>query len=113
VVGGISGFLAGALGTGGPPLVAYYQLQGIDKSAFRVNLITIFLIISLVRLPCYAMAGLLDATRLRATLLLLPASLLGAWIGARLHLHLNENTFRRAVGLAVSLLGILTLAIRL
>ncbi len=36
-----------------------------------------------------------------------------ACAGSRLHLHINESTFRRAVGIVVSLPGILTLTIEL
>ena len=60
-VGLSSGLLTGLFGTGGPPLVLYYQLSGADKAAFRGNLMAIFLLMTLVRVPSYAGMGLITA----------------------------------------------------
>ena len=45
-VGLLSGILTGLFGTGGPPLVLYYQLGGSDKTAFRGHLMAIFLLMA-------------------------------------------------------------------
>lgn len=106
-VGLVSGLLTGLFGTGGPPLVLYYQLAGIDKAAFRGNLMAIFLFMSLVRLPSYAGLGLITAERVTSSLLVLPAVLTGAWLGHRLQLRIDERTFRRMVSIALLVLGVL------
>ncbi|MBW2459733.1 MAG: sulfite exporter TauE/SafE family protein, partial [Deltaproteobacteria bacterium] len=101
----LAGVLAGTFGTGGPPLILYYQLSGVDKSAFRANLMAIFLVITCVRVPTYAVAGLITSERLLAALMMLPAVLLGAYLGNRIHVRLSEQAFRRAVCVALMLIG--------
>lgn len=109
-VGLLSGLLTGLFGTGGPPLVVYYQLGGAEKSAFRGNLMAIFLLMTLIRVPSYAGLGLITAERLWSSVLVLPAVLAGAWIGHRIHLRIDQLTFRRLVAAALVALGVLLLA---
>ena len=108
-VGLASGLLTGLFGTGGPPLVLYYQLAGIDKAAFRGNLMAIFLFMTLIRVPSYAGLGLITPERLWSSLMVLPAVIVGAWFGNRLHLQIEELTFRRLVAGALLALGALLL----
>ena len=109
-VGVISGVLTGLFGTGGPPLILYYQLQGVDKAAFRGNLMAIFLLMTAVRVPSYAVFGLITAPRMWSALAVMPAVLLGALIGNSIHLRIEETTFRRLVSAALLLIGLLLLA---
>lgn len=109
LVGMLSGLLSGALGTGGPPLVLYFKLSGADKAAFRGNLMAVFLLLTLVRWPSYALAGLITGPRLAAAALLLPAVLLGAVAGHRLQLDLPEARFRRLISVALVALGVVLL----
>lgn len=108
-VGAISGVLTGLFGTGGPPLILYYQLSGVDKAAFRGNLMAIFLLMTTVRVPSYAVFGLITGPRLWSALFVLPAVVLGAVIGNSIHLHIEESTFRRLVSAALVGIGLLLL----
>jgi hypothetical protein len=108
-VGLVSGVLAGMLGTGGPPLILYYRLAGVDKATFRGNLMAIFLVITLVRLPTYALTGFITPERLVSAALVFPAVLGGAAIGNYVHLTIRELTFQRLVAVALVLLGVLLL----
>jgi len=109
-VGLLSGVLTGLFGTGGPPLIFYYQLRGADKSAFRGTLMAIFLLMTVVRVPSYAVFGLITAPRLWSSLALVPAAILGAFVGNRIHLRIDEATFRRLVSLGLVAIGIMLLA---
>jgi len=109
-LGLVSGVLGGLFGTGGPPLILYYQLSGLDKAAFRRSLMAIFLFVTIVRLPAYAASGLLTAPRLWSGLLVLPASLLGLWVGHHIHIQLSEGAFKRLVSIALIVIGGLLLA---
>jgi uncharacterized membrane protein YfcA len=104
-VGLTSGVLTGLFGTGGPPLVVYYRLSGVAKAAFRGNLMAIFLLKTFVRVPAYAASELITLPRLGASLSVLPAVLLGAWLGHRVHLEITESRFRRLVGIALLAIG--------
>lgn len=108
-VGAVSGVLGGLFGTGGPPLIFYYQLRGIEKAVFRGNLMAIFLLVTFVRVPSYAFAGLITGPRLASAAVVLPAVLLGTWIGHRVHLELDESTFRRLVSIVLILIGVMLL----
>lgn len=108
-VGVVSGLLTGLFGTGGPPLVLYYQLGGADKRTFRGHLMAIFLLMTIVRVPSYAAFGLITPTRMWSAAIVLPAVLVGAVIGNRIHLELGEETFRRLVSAALVVIGILLL----
>jgi uncharacterized membrane protein YfcA len=104
-VGLASGLLTGLFGTGGPPLIVWYHLNAADKAAFRANLMTIFLLMAFVRVPSYALGGLITPTRLWSTLTVMPAVLCGAWLGHRLHIRISEVVFRRLVSGLLTVLG--------
>lgn len=109
VAGGIGGLLAGMFGTGGPPLILFYRLAGLDKTTFRGNLMAIFLVVTLVRLPSYGLAGLITTERLWSAALALPAVLLGTLLGNSIHLRIRELTFQRLVAVALVAIGALLL----
>jgi len=104
-VGLVSGGLFGALGVGGPPLVVYHRLQGLPKSVFRGQLLSLFLLVSLARLPAYAAMHLIGSAHLLAALALAPAVAAGAFLGERLHHRLDERNFHRLAGVLLVALG--------
>lgn len=108
-VGLVSGILTGLFGTGGPPLILYYQLSGADKTTFRGHLMTVFLLMTTVRVPSYAVFGLITAPRMWSALAVLPAVILGALIGNSIHLRIEEATFRRLVSAALLVIGLMLL----
>jgi len=105
----VSGLLTGLFGTGGPPLIIWYHLAAADKSTFRANLMTIFLLMTAVRVPSYLAGGLVTGPRLWSSLLVMPAVLFGAWLGHRLHVQISERTFRRLVSILLAVLGAMLL----
>ena len=105
----VSGTLTGLFGTGGPPLIIWYHLSTGTKAAFRGNLMTIFLLMTLVRVPSYLTAGLITPPRLWSMVTVLPAVFLGAWIGNRLHLSISEARFRLLVSVLLAAIGVMLL----
>ena len=103
----MAGVLGGMFGTSGPPLILYYRLAGLKKAAFRGNLMAIFLVVTLVRLPTYGAMGLITTERLWSALAVAPAVLLGAVIGHKVHLEIEEQTFQRLVALALLAIGVM------
>ena len=104
-----SGVLNGLFGAGGPPVIIWYHLTAPNKAAFRGSLMTLFLLMGLVRVPVYAVGGLVTPARLASMAAVLPAVLLGAWIGDRIHIRLGEAAFRRLVAGVLAVLGALLL----
>ena len=105
----LSGLLTGLFGTGGPPLIVYYHLAGLDKSGFRGNLMAVFVAMTLLRVVNYSAQGLITPERLWSGLAVLPASLLGAWLGQRIHVQISEPVFRRLVSGLLGVIGALLL----
>jgi uncharacterized membrane protein YfcA len=105
----LSGLLTGLFGTGGPPLIVFYHLAGLDKGAFRGNLMAVFVAMTLLRVVNYSAQGLITAERLWSGLAVLPAALLGAWLGQRGHVQLPERVFRRLVSGLLGVIGLLLL----
>jgi len=105
----VSGLLTGLFGTGGPPLIVFYHLAGLDKGGFRGNLMAIFVAMTLLRVVNYSAQGLITEERLWSGLAVLPASLLGAWLGQRVHVQLAEAVFRRLVSGLLGVIGLLLL----
>lgn len=108
----LAGVLTGLFGTGGPPVIIWYQLSAASKAAFRGNLMAIFLMMTLVRVPSYVLGGLVTPVRLASTAAVLPAVLGGAWLGHRLHIRISERLFRRLVSLLLGVIGAMLLVRR-
>lgn len=105
----LSGLLTGMFGTGGPPLIVWYHLAAPHKAAFRANLMTLFLLMTIVRVPSYAAAGLINPARVYSMVAVLPFVFAGAWAGHRLHLEVSEVWFRRLVSGLLVVLGVMQL----
>jgi uncharacterized membrane protein YfcA len=109
VVGIVSG-LANAPGMGGLPVAAFFAAQTISAATFRATLIAYFPLLDLYSAPLYWWHGLVTWDTLAASLIALPLSFLGNWLGSRHFLNTDPQDFRRfAIGLLAGLacLGLL------
>ncbi|MFC3086664.1 sulfite exporter TauE/SafE family protein [Tabrizicola soli] len=103
VAGVVSG-LANAPGMGGLPLAAFFAAQPMPAAVFRATLIAFFPLLDLYSAPLYWLAGLVGWDTLRASLLALPVTLLGNWLGGRHFFGTDPQDFRRfAIGLLAGL----------
>jgi uncharacterized protein len=109
LVGILAGLLDGMFGTGGPPLVFYYQLSGMKKEAFRGHLMTFFLLMTFVRYPSYALSGLITPARFLSAVYIFPVVLLGIWLGNRIHIQFSEKRFRKMISFGLIIIGIILL----
>jgi uncharacterized membrane protein YfcA len=101
---GILGGLVGTVfGTGGPFYAIYFNVRGLDKSAFRATFATNFLIDGGLRLAAYAVAGLLGWATLACVVASLPLVAAGLYAGSRVYLGLSPRAFVRL--LSVILVG--------
>ena len=80
------------------------------KGRIRGNLMGIFLLVTLMRLPSYAFMGMITEERMLSALAVFPAVAVGALLGDRIHLNLKESTFQRLVAAALTVIGVLLLA---
>ena len=109
LIGILSGLLSGMFGTGGPPLIFYYQLSGMRKQAFRGHLMAIFFIMALVRYTAYSFSGLITTPRFISAIYVFPAILLGIWLGNSIHLQISEKGFRKMISIALIIIGMILL----
>jgi uncharacterized membrane protein YfcA len=95
IVGIISGVLAGMYGISAF-LVAYISRTSADRSQFRANLCSLFLVDNIFRLFWYSAAGILTMDIIRFTIFLAPAVVLGMYFGTKVDTGLKEETVRKA-----------------
>jgi uncharacterized membrane protein YfcA len=110
LVGMLSGLLGGLYGISGPPLIVYFKSRRLDKAAFRVALLSIFLVMSLMRVVTYSALHLYTVAVLVSCAWSLPFSLAGLYLGGKAHHHLPERLFRRVTSGVLLLSGLLLLA---
>lgn len=101
---GIVSGLANAPGMGGLPIAAYFAAQPMPANVFRATLIAYFPLLDLYSAPLYWVAGLVSWDTLWASLVALPLTFLGNWLGSRHFLSTDPQEFRRfAIGLLAAL----------
>lgn len=97
--GGFFGSLVGAMfGTGGPFYVFYFQLQQLDKSAFRATCAAVFLIDGLIRAVGFTFSGFYTSTVLLSILYALPIMFLSMYLGNHIHTNISQRSFQKSIG---------------
>ena len=92
VMSGFTSFIAHA---GGPPLMFYLLPLKLDRMTFTSTTVYFFGIINLIKLPFFAVLGLLSADNLAISAALAPVALIGVVIGTWLLKVMNEQLFYR------------------
>lgn len=101
---GVASGIANAPGMAGLPVVAFFAAQPMAPAVFRATLIAYFPILDLYSGPVYWYYGLVSWDTLWASLIALPLTVTGNWIGGRHFFGAAPQDFRR---FAIVLLGAL------
>ncbi|RKF13324.1 sulfite exporter TauE/SafE family protein [Alginatibacterium sediminis] len=105
---GIAGFLSGFMGTtssiGGPPMALLLQHQKAEY--LRANLSAFFVFSCVMSLLVLAPIGHLNFTHLKLAAPLLPAVLLGAWVGRRFASRIPREQVRTLTMLVCFISGV-------
>jgi uncharacterized membrane protein YfcA len=104
--GGFGGFAGTLFGTGGPFYVAYLQLRGLDKSAFRATFATLYLIDGGNRLFGYLAIGLINSEVLTYSAVFLPVMAISLYAGGHVHVKIGPDAFKRGISLLLVVSGI-------
>jgi len=107
VVGVLSGVAGGMFGTSGPPLVVYVDHFAKDKTAFRAQLVVLFLFNNLFRAPLYVKYSIMTIDSVKSALWMLPAICVGLFIGTKMHFQVSEKAFGRAIAAMLVVSGLL------
>ncbi|MEI2778208.1 MAG: sulfite exporter TauE/SafE family protein [Tetrasphaera sp.] len=108
--GTAAGFTTMTANAAGAVMALYLSAAGIDKRRFVGTNAWFFLIVNLTKVPFSVGLGLMHWTDLGRALLLAPAILAGAWLGAATIKRISQAHFDAAVLLASALAAVILLA---
>ncbi|MBU2583458.1 MAG: sulfite exporter TauE/SafE family protein [Alphaproteobacteria bacterium] len=100
------GFLGGFAGIPGPVPLIFLQLRGGPREDQRARYLPYSLVMLCVGCVAFAFSGHLDWNVAALAGLCIPATLLGAVIGSRVFLGLDEEQFRKFLGAFLLLAGL-------
>jgi uncharacterized membrane protein YfcA len=109
-VGLASGLLGGSIGTSGPPVILFLANQGMEKQAFRANLIGYFTVLSVVTVAALSVEGVITTSTIQFVLISVPGMAIGALTGVALAGRVKEKLFRRIALSIVAAAGVLSIA---
>ena len=104
--GFFAGILGGAFNCSGPPTVLYSTLRAWDKGTIVGTLQAFFLVQGLLTTAGFIYTGLITVESLTWNGQMIPAVLIGLWVGNLLHDRVDQAMFRRVVLVALTLMGV-------
>lgn len=97
LAGTVAGFSSALAHTGGPPVSIYLLLQKVTPAVFIATSALFFGILNWIKVPYYFYAGLFDWQQLIRIAWIMPLVPLGVWIGKRLSLRIDRQTFENII----------------
>lgn len=97
VCGFIAGWINGAIGTGGPPIVIYLNELGIDKEQFRASILLFLVSSNVTRIVLSSALGLVTDEVLTFALYAAPVTLFAILCGQRLHATVPQRVYNAVV----------------
>ena len=110
-VGATSGLLNASTGLAGPPVVLFFANQGVDPREFRATIVGHFIVLNIVAIPAYILAGIFTRDQMLFASTLLPAALAGAGAGIGLARFVSQRLFMRIALALVLFAGIGSVAV--
>jgi len=105
VAGFFSGIFGGMFTTDGPPLAIYFGNK-FKKQSFRATLNVIFVLNAVWINFLYIIRGVTTIETAKYALWLLPALILGMFVGSKLHFKINEVMFKRILAGILFVVGV-------
>lgn len=107
--GWVAGFMGGAAGLAGPPVILYYLASNLRPEQMRANLMIFFFCFNLAMLVITGVMGRLDLTALMIGALLLVPFALANLAGAAFFRPGNERVYRAVAYVLIAAAGLLGL----
>lgn len=104
--GGLSGFLAGLIGTGGAIRGAFLTAFGLSKEKYIATAAAIALAVDLTRIPVYFAGGFLNSQYYWYIPFLFIIALSGSFTGKQIVKRVPQKKFRKIVLFAILFIGI-------
>ncbi|MCB1532019.1 MAG: sulfite exporter TauE/SafE family protein [Alphaproteobacteria bacterium] len=108
--GFMGGSLMGLIGMGGPPYAIYLKENTKTHTKFRADLLAIFLVVNIIRLPLSFSIDVASEAIWMMALYTAPFFLFAIWAGHKLHVRIPESIFKIGIDLLLfgSALSLLT-----
>lgn len=103
VGGGLSGFFAGLIGTGGALRGAFLTSFNLKKSVYVATAAAISLAVDITRIPVYLGSGFLSQEYYYFVPFLFMTAIIGSFIGKRIVTKIPQKSFRRFVLVCIGL----------
>ena len=101
-----SGSLSSSLGTGGPPIVLFFNNQGTKKLNFKSNLAIYFFLVTFFSLPIYIGLNLLDWTGVKLSLICIAPIFFGGVLGEKITSYVPQKIFQKTTLIMVVFSGL-------
>ena len=105
----ISGLTSTLLHSGGPPINIYLATKQLSKRNWIATAAIFFAVMNIVKVVPYSITNQWNYSLLLANIILLPISLIGVWLGYRLHFKISEAHFMTACKSLLFISGVLML----
>lgn len=111
---GISaGVMSGLFSLPGPPVVYYYYRQLLPLETVRATLITIFAVLSILRLVFVQVHSGVGTDSIKMAFFSIPVVVIGSWLGVRFPPKVSDLTARRIAFAILTAMGVLTIIMAL
>ncbi|MBC7814356.1 MAG: sulfite exporter TauE/SafE family protein [Burkholderiales bacterium] len=107
LAGAASGFGSALANTGAPPFTSYMLLQNLNPRVFIGTTTLFFALVNIVKL--FVQGTLIDVPRVLSIAWAIPIIPIGAWLGRKLILRLNQRTFEWMMMIALVWIGLMLL----
>ena len=107
--GFVAGVLSTSLSTTGPPLAMALHARHLTAPVFRGTIASILSVLGVISVVLFAVTGHFTREILVALVVVIPAMVVGFFIGHRLRTHIDQNVFRRLVTLLLAMTAVVTL----
>ena len=104
--GGLSGFFAGLIGTGGALRGAFLTAFGLEKGVYIATAAFIALAVDMTRLPIYFAGGFLEQKYYFYIPVLFAVAIVGSYAGKKIVNKVPQKIFRSLVLLALAAIGL-------
>ncbi|MGV3484688.1 MAG: sulfite exporter TauE/SafE family protein [Planctomycetaceae bacterium] len=105
--GAVSGFLAGAVSIGGPPVATFALKQRWSPLQFKAFVVWFLLLTSFVKVIALGVSGFLVGAGVWLALVSSPFAVIGVVLGSRLSRQVDPHRFRRMISLILMAIAIL------
>jgi uncharacterized protein len=95
--GVLSGALAIATSTNGPPLVVLLKAKHLSPQVFRSTINSVFCVVALVSIAVFALSGRVNGEVTKASIIAIPGLVAGIWVGRIVRGRLSDAVFWRLV----------------